>query len=199
MACRAPRCSMRSVLIGNGPTRTGVFPISIDVDDVATAPPKGRTSTSGRRLISSLNARHLIMGVDRLDYTRGWWLAFAPSRDCSSDTPERAGVSSTFRSLSLRVATYPSTSRFGGRSIPQLVRSTGGSPSMTGCRYAISTRDSRTPRFSDFSRSTGGPRHPLRDGMNLVAKEFVAAQRADDPGCSCFRSSQALLASSGTP
>jgi trehalose 6-phosphate synthase len=30
---------------------------------------------------------------------------------------------------------------------------------------------------------------PLRDGMNLVAKEYVAAQRADDPGVlvlSCF-------------
>ena len=28
---------------------------------------------------------------------------------------------------------------------------------------------------------------PLRDGMNLVAKEFIAAQDAADPACWCSR------------
>ncbi len=37
---------------------------------------------------------------------------------------------------------------------------------------------------------------PLRDGMNLVAKEYVAAQDPDDPACWCCRNSPARPRSS---
>ena len=39
---------------------------------------------------------------------------------------------------------------------------------------------------------------PLRDGMNLVAKEYVASQDPTDPGCSCSRASPGPRASSAS-
>ena len=52
----------------------------------------------------------------------------------------------------------------------------------TGCRSATSTR---AIRATSWPASTAPPSRlvtPLRDGMNLVAKEYVAAQDPDDPG-----------------
>ena len=51
--------------------RTGVFPISIDVGETAELAAKGRASVQGRRLVESLAGRGLILGVDRLDYSKG--------------------------------------------------------------------------------------------------------------------------------
>jgi len=51
--------------------RTGVYPIGIDVEEVATQAARGRVGKQGRRLQDSLGGRQLITGVDRLDYSKG--------------------------------------------------------------------------------------------------------------------------------
>jgi trehalose 6-phosphate synthase len=48
-------------------------------------------------------------------------------------------------------------------------------------RY-INKAHSRTALAGLYRAARAGLVTPLRDGMNLVAKEFVAAQNADDPG-----------------
>jgi trehalose 6-phosphate synthase len=48
-------------------------------------------------------------------------------------------------------------------------------------RY-INKAHSRTALAGLYRAARAGLVTPLRDGMNLVAKEFVAAQDADDPG-----------------
>ena len=56
-----------------------------------------------------------------------------------------------------------------------------GEASWTPVRY-INKAHSRTALAGLYRAARAGLVTPLRDGMNLVAKEFVAAQNADDPG-----------------
>src|SRR5260370_36458887 len=51
----------------------------------------------------------------------------------------------------------------------------------TAIRY-VNRAHSRTALGGLYRSSRVGLVTPLRDGMNLVAKEYVAAQDADDPG-----------------
>ena len=61
--------------------------------------------------------------------------------------------------------------------------STASSPRSTGCRSATSTRAIRATELAGFYRASDiALITPLRDGMNLVAKEYVAAQDPEDPG-----------------
>ena len=177
------KVTTRSVRIGNAPTRVGIFPISIDVDDVSASAMKGRASTSGRRLLESLNARDFIMGVDRLDYTKGLLGRFrAFERLLARNAELRRRV------IYLQVA-QPSRA-----DVPEYQQ----------LRHSLDTAAGQiNGRFSEYdwmplrylhkgfshptilgflSLSQVGLVTPLRDGMNLVAKEFVAAQRPEDPG-----------------
>ena len=53
----------------------------------------------------------------------------------------------------------------------------------TGCRSATSTRAIRRAGLAGFYRASDVALvTPLRDGMNLVAKEYVASQDPADPG-----------------
>ena len=56
-----------------------------------------------------------------------------------------------------------------------------GEASWTPVRY-INKAHSRTALAGLYRAARAGLVTPLRDGMNLVAREFVAAQNADDPG-----------------
>jgi trehalose 6-phosphate synthase len=56
-----------------------------------------------------------------------------------------------------------------------------GEASWTPLRY-INKAHSRTALAGLYRAARVGLVTPLRDGMNLVAKEFVAAQNAEDPG-----------------
>ena len=56
-----------------------------------------------------------------------------------------------------------------------------GEPAWTPIRY-VNRAYSRASLAALYRMAAVGLVTPLRDGMNLVAKEFVAAQDPDDPG-----------------
>ena len=70
-----------------------------------------------------------------------------------------------------------------GRSARRSAASTAhfGEASWTPVRY-INKAHSRTALAGLYRAARAGLVTPLRDGMNLVAKEYVAAQNAEDPG-----------------
>jgi trehalose 6-phosphate synthase len=164
-------------------TGASVFPISVDVEEVAREARRARASAQGRRLLSSLNGRRLIIGVDRLDYSKG--------------------LTERFRSFERTLERHPSL-----RSAVVLLQvaqpSRGDVPEYQTMRRALdSVAGEINGRFADydwapirylnkgFARSTilgflssadVALVTPLRDGMNLVAKEFVAAQDSESPG-----------------
>lgn len=169
--------------LGERPTRIDVFPISIDLDDVAETARRGETATPGKRLVESLNDRRLIIGVDRLDYSKGLTDRFRAFERLLRDHPEFRG-----RVVFLQVA-QPSR---------------GDVPEYQSMRRALDTLAGEiNGRFAEydwvpirylnkglargtvlgFLRIAGiGLVTPVRDGMNLVAKEFVASQDPEDPG-----------------
>lgn len=164
-------------------TRVRHFPISIETDKFIELANEAEDSNHVRRLVSSLRDDKLIMGVDRLDYSKGLINRFQAYQRLLTDYPEHQR-SSTF----LQIAP---TSR-GDVTQYQEIRHeleaeaghiNGGFADFdwTPIRY-LNKGFSRKILAGFFRRSQVGLVTPLRDGMNLVAKEYVAAQSPADPG-----------------
>ncbi len=170
--------------------RTGVFPIGIDVATVSRQAAAAEESRHMQRLRHSLGERKLMIGVDRLDYSKGLPARFAAFGRLLEDYPETRR-----RIVFMQIAT-PSRS-----DVPEyqeirrtLAASAGhingryGEFDWTPLRYINKSFGHRI--LTGFMRAAQiGLVTPLRDGMNLVAKEYVASQPADDPGVlvlSCF-------------
>jgi len=179
----AARIEGNTVQLGKARTHGAVFPISIDVQDAVEKARSGRESAQCRRLRDSLAGRQLILGVDRLDYSKGLPQRFHAYERLLQDYPSNRG-----RVVFMQIA-QPSR---------------GDVPEYKEIRHTLDTAAGEiNGRFAEYdwvplryiNRSYGrgtilgflslsqvGLLTPLRDGMNLVAKEFVAAQDPDEPG-----------------
>ncbi len=164
-------------------TRAGYFPISIDTRVVAAHAARAARTGVATRLRDSLGGRKLIIGVDRLDYTKGLVRRLAAvERLLESYTAHRRAV------VMLQIA--PPT-REDVREYQQIraeldacagrINGRFGEPDVLPVRY-LNRRFRQDTLFGFYRASLIGLVTPLRDGMNLVAKEFVASQNADDPG-----------------
>jgi trehalose 6-phosphate synthase len=158
-------------------TRVGVFPISIDVDEVeATA--AGRAT---RKRMSQIRARLgdpevVLLGVDRLDYTKGIGLrlrAFAALLESGALDPERHVMVQVATPTREAVEHYQDERH----EIERLVGEINGRYSSIGLPvihylYQSLPFDELIAlyRAGDVMLVT-----PFRDGMNLVAKEYAAA------------------------
>ena len=165
------------------PPRLGVFPIGIDVDQVAAQAQRGRDSQQGRRLERSLGGRRLVVGVDRLDYSKGLKSRFeAYERLFEAHPEQRDGV--TF----LQVAPISRGDVPEYEEIREYLEYLAGHINGRFAEYDwmplryLNRGFHRTNVLGFLARSDVGLVTPMRDGMNLVAKEFVAAQDPADPG-----------------
>jgi trehalose 6-phosphate synthase len=163
--------------------RAAVFPIGVDVEAIATQSRVALQQPAVRRLRQSIEDRALMIGVDRLDYSKGLPERFASFRQLLRSRPEvRRKV--TF----LQIAT-PSRSDVPeyARLRRELDRTTGAingefaDPDWIPLRY-VNKAYQHNNLMGFYRISRVGLVTPLRDGMNLVAKEFVASQDGDDPG-----------------
>ena len=169
---------------GNGRTlRTGVYPIGVDVEAVAQSAAKAGGSAPVQRMMQSLVGRRLIVGVDRLDYSKGLLERFQAYRQFLETFPEQIGQV-TF----LQIAPL---GRQKVQAYTQIRDSLEQSSGRTNGRFADADWTPIRYLNRNFPHATlmGFLRAAqvclvtaLRDGMNLVAKEFVAAQDPDDPG-----------------
>ena len=161
-------------------TRLGVYPATID-----PAPFRASTDDAPEvaRLREALGSRRLILGVDRLDYSKGIperLAAFERLLERSPDwhgrvvflqvsVPSRAEIPDY---AELRAKVEALVGRINGRF---------GETDWVPVRYLYRSYEHRVLaqlyRLADVALVT-----PLRDGMNLVAKEFVAAQDPARPG-----------------
>lgn len=159
------------------------FPIGIDVDEAASQGAKSAESASVKRLADDLSGRELIMGVDRLDYSKG-----LPERFQAFETLLERYPSSRGQVVFMQVA--PPT-RTGVRAYQDIRRSLEQSAGHINGRFAepdwipiryLNRGFSRGMLMGFLRLARIGLVTPLRDGMNLVAKEYVAAQDPEDPG-----------------
>ena len=162
--------------------RTGVYPIGVHVDEVRASAESPRYRRQATRIRAALLDR-LILSVDRLDYSKGLPQRFAAFERFLAEYPSHHGVV-TFMQIA-----PPSRSDI--ETYQVIRRQLEGETGRINGRFAEVDWEPLRYLNKSFDRNVLMPLYaaaqaclvtPLRDGMNLVAKEFVAAQDPDDPG-----------------
>jgi len=164
---------------GDRTVRAGAFPIGIDFDAFEA---RARERPEGGDRLAEGKRDKLILGVDRLDYTKGIPERFrAFERLLEKHTGYREHV--TLLQIAVPSRSQVAAYRELKREIDELVGRINGrfaTARWSPIRYLYRSFDqdrlALLYRDSDVALVT-----PLRDGMNLVAKEYVACQVAD-PG-----------------
>jgi trehalose 6-phosphate synthase len=166
-----------------GRTRVAVFPIGIDPEKFAQQAAKAVSHPDVSRLRRSLNGEKLAIGVDRLDYSKGlinrinafdrmWTMQPSLLRTVSLlqiATPSRGAIEA-YGNLQSELAKLVSD-----------VNGRHGEVDWTPIRY-LNKGFGQTVLAGLYRTAQVGVVTPLHDGMNLVAKEYVAAQNPADPG-----------------
>lgn len=171
------------IRIGDRTLRAEVFPIGVDVSSLQAQAFQAMSSDVVRRMYDSLMGRQLMMGVDRLDYSKGLVERFSAYQHFLETYPQYSG-----RITYLQIAPL---SRTDVRAYAEIRQSLEQATGRTNGRFADTdwtpirylNRNFPHATLMGMLRSSNvGLVTPLRDGMNLVAKEFVAAQNPEDPG-----------------
>lgn len=161
----------------------GAFPIGIDAGNFTAMAEKALAKPDCRQLKQGLGARKLMIAIDRLDYSKGIPNRFEACEELLRSHPEHCGsvdlvqIASPSRS---EVASYRDLRREIDRSSGR-INSAFSELHWAPIRYLARTYP--RPALAGFCRiARVGLVTPLRDGMNLVAKEYIAAQDPADPG-----------------
>jgi trehalose 6-phosphate synthase len=163
--------------------RAIVDPIGIDAEIFAERAREAARGSDARLLRDSLGKGGLAIGVDRLDYSKGLINRFdAIGRFFAAYPHHRRQLS--FLQIAARSREDQGAYQRLRRELDRIVGDTNGRYSefdWTPLRYM--TRAVKRDTLAGFFRlSRLAVVTPLRDGMNLVAKEYVAAQDPGDPG-----------------
>lgn len=164
-------------------TASGAFPIGIDAAAQQRMAAGGANRATTRRLVDSLAGRRLIIGVDRLDYSKGLANRFTAFGRLLATRPQwRSRV--TFLQIAAPSRIEIGRYREARRELERLAGKINGRHAefdWQPIRYL--NRGYRPAALAGFFRAAHvGLVTPLRDGMNLVAKEYVASQDPADPG-----------------
>jgi trehalose 6-phosphate synthase len=185
------------VRFGTRQTRLLVCPIGLDTADFCSAVHSIAAKQAETRLAVSAVGRATIVGVDRLDYSKGLQDRFGAYELLLTSRPElREKVFLLQIAPPSRgdVASYQQI-RAELNSLSGSINGEFASIDWVPLRY-VNQGYSRDELFGIYRASKVGLVTPLRDGMNLVAKEYVAAQDPADPGVlvlSCFAGAAAQL------
>jgi trehalose 6-phosphate synthase len=166
-----------------GTCRLATFPIGIDAQEFAAHAQRAADDPEVQRLRASLGGSNLVIGVDRVDYSKGLVpriQAFDRLLTQHPDlkhrlsmlqiaVPSRTGIE-TYRELQCEVAEM--VGEVNGRH---------GEIDWTPIRY-LNKAFCQSTLAGFYRNSAIGLVTPLQDGMNLVAKEYVAAQNPESPG-----------------
>ena len=159
------------------------FPIGIDVNDFQEAAARPRPNRIFTQTIAGLGSRKLIIGVDRLDYSKGIQERMEAYERFLVSNPDQRGhvtylqIAPTSRS---EVPEYETLSRAVNETLGRINGSLG-EPGWVPIQYVTSSYP-RSLLAALYRLARVALVTPMRDGMNLVAKEYVAAQDPLDPG-----------------
>ena len=159
------------------------FPISIDPELISRNAALAMHSKAHRDLVASLSGRALAISVDRLDYSKGLPERFEAFARFLETYPQHRSRISMMQIAPVTRGDVPEYQELRAR-LEQLAGAINGryaDPDWVPIRYI--NRSFHQANLAGFYRSARiGLVTPMRDGMNLVAKEYVAAQSAEDPG-----------------
>jgi trehalose 6-phosphate synthase len=163
--------------------RARIFPIGLDVETFVSLADSPVAHRAYDRMAAHSVFRSLIVGVDRLDYSKGLEERLLGFERFLQDNPEMGrdvlylqvaptsrGEVEAYQDLRIRI------DALAGR-----INGAWADMDWTPIRYVH--RSYRRDELAGVYRAARVCLvTPLRDGMNLVAKEYVAAQDPDDPG-----------------
>jgi len=159
------------------------YPIGIDYKEFREAAESPKAQEAFERLRKTADGRMGIIGVDRLDYSKGLEERFLGYRKYLEDNPDIRG-----RIFLLQIAppsrgeveTYE-TIRQHLDELSGRINGEFAEVDWVPIRY-VNQGYGREDLAGFYRASEVALITPLRDGMNLVAKEYVAAQDPEDPG-----------------
>jgi trehalose 6-phosphate synthase len=171
------------ITVGDRRVRAAAFPIGIDYKEFTAAAQSEEAKTACQRLRRSVEGKHTIIGVDRLDYSKGLEERFWGYRrfleeheECHGNivllqiAPPSRGEVHTYEAIRERLDELSG-------------RINGGFAAVDWVPIRYVNQGYPREMLAGFYRAAEMALiTPLRDGMNLVAKEYVAAQDPEDPG-----------------
>lgn len=164
-------------------TRCAAFPIGIDLDEFFKLARGREAIDMFERMREEYSRRQLLVGIDRLDYSKGLpqrLQAFRRLLECHHENRDRATLIQIAAPSREDLDAYDDL-RCEMDSLCGAINSDYGELDWMPVRYIHrSVARKRLPGLYRASRVALVT--PLRDGMNLVAKEFLAAQDPADPG-----------------
>jgi trehalose 6-phosphate synthase len=163
--------------------QAGAFPIGIDVQEFTELANASEAVEMYERMRMEYSRRKLLVGVDRLDYTKGLPQRMRAFREFLSKNPDLRSSATLIQiaSPSRENVTAYTEILHELESLCGSINGNFGELDWMPVRYIHRTvARARLPGLYRASRVALVT--PLRDGMNLVAKEFLAAQNPDDPG-----------------
>jgi trehalose 6-phosphate synthase len=159
------------------------FPIGIDMEQCQALAIKNMAHAQVRRLVGDLGERKLIIGVDRLDYSKGLAIRFRAFESLLENYP-----STRRHAIFMQIAPPTRTGVRAYREIRhELERAAGNinghyaEMDWVPIRYLNKGYD-RGIVMTMLRVARVGLVTSIRDGMNLVAKEYLASQNPEDPG-----------------
>lgn len=171
------------VRVGDRTLTTRAFPIGIDFEEFTEAAKGKDAAAAYQRLHKSAEAKKIIIGVDRLDYSKGLGERFLGYRrfleeheECRSKVsllqiaPPSRGDVHTYEAIREHL------DELSGRINGEFAE-----VDWVPIRY-VNQGYPRAELAGFYRAAQIALITPLRDGMNLVAKEYVAAQDPEDPG-----------------
>ena len=161
----------------------GVFPIGIDVDGFIAARNSPQGNRTYDRMAASAAFRSMMVGVDRLDYSKGLEERMLGYEQFLHDNPEMRGDVFLVQVTPISRDDVDTYQDIRARLDALAGRINGEYADMDWQPIRYLNRGYRRDQLAGIYRAARvGLVTPLRDGMNLVAKEYVAAQNPDDPG-----------------
>jgi trehalose 6-phosphate synthase len=164
-------------------TLIGNFPVGIEPRAFARLARRNVRSPLVKNLVASLGGRDLVIGVDRLDYSKGLIQRLDAFDIFLAHHCEWLGKVTYLQITPTNRSEIPEYSELGEALGSAAGRINGkyGEVSWTPIRY-VNRAYNRSVLAGLYRTARVGLVTPLRDGMNLVAKEYVAAQDPHDPG-----------------
>ncbi|MDQ2695385.1 MAG: trehalose-6-phosphate synthase [Pseudomonadota bacterium] len=159
------------------------FPIGLDTDNFLHMAQSAAARSHYTRMRRSLDGCQMIIGVDRLDYSKGLPQRLGDFERLLELYPENQGRVSL---LQIAAASRQDVPEYGDiraelEAVAGRINGRFADIDWVPVRYQ-NKAVSRAALAGLCRASRIGLITPYRDGMNLVAKEFVAAQNPDDPG-----------------
>jgi trehalose 6-phosphate synthase len=161
----------------------GAYSIGIETAAFAEFARKSATHSMVRKARESIEGRSLIIGVDRLDYSKGLTQLIDAFEHFILTNPAQQGRVTYLQITPKSRSEVPEYEAMQRTVAEQAGRVNGALGSVDWVPIRYINRSVGRPILAGLYRlGKAGLVTPLRDGMNLVAKEYVAAQDPEDPG-----------------